>query len=380
MSRLSTNEIERYSRHILLPEIGKHGQSKLKDAKVLVVGAGGLGSPLASYLAAAGIGTIGIADFDVVSLSNLQRQILFSTDDLGWQKTEAAKKRLQALNPSIKIEIYTQNVTNDNAVDIIGNYDIVADGTDNFPTRYLVNDVCMMLDKPNVYASIFGFEGQAGVFIKNKGACYRCIFPNPPANGAVLSCNQTGVLGVLPGIMGTIQATEVIKLILGIGSSLVGRLLTYNALEMRFEEIDVYQNPDCSVCGKNPAVTKAMNYKKQCDNKAGNDEDNLVKNIGAFELKQKIEEDGDFVLLDVREKYELDICSLRSSKFIPYGDIPEMINDLPKDKDIVVFCHLGIRSKNIVEFLLKEGFNKVYNLEGGIDSYAEKCDNSLQRY
>ena len=381
MNGLSTAEIKRYSRHILLSEIGLEGQEKLKNASVLVVGAGGLGSPLATYLAASGVGKIGIVDYDIVDESNLQRQILFSTNEIGLQKAQAAKERLLALNPFLDIEIYEVKLTSENAIDIINEYDIVADGTDNFPTRYLVNDVCMLLDKPNVYASIFGFEGQASVFSKGKGACYRCLFPNPPAAGSVPSCNEAGVLGVLPGILGTIQATEVVKLILGIGNSLIGRLLTYNALEMSFDEIALQQNPYCPVCGENPTIIAPIDYdefcgvKKEIDNNA-----EKVNDISPIVLEQKIRSDDDFLLLDIREHYELDICTLPGAKHIPMGEVANSLNEITDDKDIVVFCHLGIRSRNIVEFLLSKGIARVFNLQGGIDFYARECDTKMQRY
>ncbi len=383
MDGFSSDELKRYSRHILLPEVGIEGQQKLKNASVLIVGVGGLGSPLALYLAASGIGRIGIIDFDVVAESNLQRQVLFSHSDLGQKKVNSAREKLQSINPHIGIEIYEESLTSDNAVEIIAKYDIVADGTDNFPTRYLVNDVCMILGKPNVYASIFGFEGQTSVFVKDKGPCYRCLFPSPPNAGSVPSCSEAGVLGVLPGILGTIQATEVIKLILEIGDPLIGRLLTYNALDMSFDEIGVHRNSNCPVCGDNPSTTKPIDYEYFCN--PGIKEDNSqvnqkIKEMSPSELKDVMDSGQELLLLDIREKNELNICNLADTVHIPMSEVPVRIHELPEDKNIVVICHLGIRSLNIVNFLSNNGFSRVYNLKGGIDAYAVDCDKNMSRY
>lgn len=377
--KLSFEEIKRYSRHILLPEIGEEGQQKLKKSSVLVVGVGGLGAPLVTYLASSGVGQIGIVDYDVVDESNLQRQILFSSNEVGRLKTQVAKERLLAINPLLKITIYDEKLTHFNAADIIKNYDVVADGTDNFSTRYLVNDVCMLLNKPNVYASVFGFEGQASVFLKGEGPCYRCLFPNPPDAGSVPSCNAAGVLGVLPGILGTIQATEVIKLLLRVGDPLIGRLLRYNALEMRFDEIGLQQNANCPVCGNHPTITELIDYEEFC--RMGPDlKRQRVKGLEPKELKQKIESGQKFLLLDVRESYELDICQIPGAVHIPMGEIQNYLHELTKDDEIVVYCHLGVRSKQVAEHLIDCGISKVYNLEGGIDSYAQQCDKSILRY
>lgn len=383
MNGLNTEELEHYSRHIRLPEVGVEGQLKLKHAAVLLVGAGGLGSPLALYLAASGVGRIGIIDFDVVEKSNLQRQVIFQSADAGKKKALTAKTKLLALNPHIQVDVYEDKLTSQNALELLEKYDIVADGTDNFPTRYLVNDVCMMLGKPNVYASIFGFEGQASVFVKNEGPCYRCLFPNPPASGSVPSCSEAGVLGVLPGILGTIQATEVIKLILQNGNPLIGRLLTYDALEMSFNEISLQRNPDCPVCGDHPTITEPIDYEDFCRSHA-EPEDSAAAieppTLQPKELKKSIEAGADFILLDVRDPYELDICKLPGVLHIPMAEVGSRLNELPKDKDIVVICHLGVRSQNVARLLMSNGFNRVSNLNGGMDAYAATCDLDMPRY
>ena len=383
MNGLNTEELEHYSRHIRLPEVGVEGQLKLKHAAVLLVGAGGLGSPLALYLAASGVGRIGIIDFDVVEKSNLQRQVIFQSADAGKKKALTAKTKLLALNPHIQVDVYEDKLTSQNARELLEKYDIVADGTDNFPTRYLVNDVCMMLGKPNVYASIFGFEGQASVFVKNEGPCYRCLFPNPPASGSVPSCSEAGVLGVLPGILGTIQATEVIKLILQNGNPLIGRLLTYDALEMSFNEISLQRNPDCPVCGDHPTITEPIDYEDFCRSHA-EPEDSAAAieppTLQPKELKKSVEAGADFILLDVRDPYELDICKLPGVLHIPMAEVGSRLNELPKDKDIVVICHLGVRSQNVARLLMSNGFNRVSNLNGGMDAYAATCDLDMPRY
>lgn len=383
---LSKEELKRYSRHLLLEEVGVEGQQKLKKASVLVVGLGGLGSPLAMYLAASGVGTLGLVDFDVVDESNLQRQIIHGTSDVGKPKIESATITLKEINPDINIVHHSEALTSENALEIIEQYDIVADGTDNFQTRYLVNDTCVITGKPNVYGSIYRFEGQASVFATKDGPCYRCLYPNPPEPGTVPSCAEAGVLGVLPGLMGTVQATEVVKLILGKGESLIGRLMLYNALDMRFSEIKLKKNPDCPVCGTNPTVTELIDYdvfcgiKKEVSKPASvsenwQDEEEISPQI----LSEILNEENVF-LLDVREPYEYEIAKIESAVLIPLEQIPSQIKKLPKDKKIVVMCHHGARSKRAMDFLLENGFNTVYNLEGGIDKYALDVDDSLDRY
>ncbi|NQU52993.1 MAG: molybdopterin-synthase adenylyltransferase MoeB [Bacteroidetes bacterium] len=383
MVEISTEELKRYSRHIMLSEVGLQGQQKLKNASVLVIGAGGLGAPLALYLAASGIGVIGIVDYDVVEESNLQRQILHGSADIGRKKVDSAKERLLALNPHIKIEVFEEKLSAENAAEIISKFDVVADGTDNFPTRYLVNDVCIFLGKPNVYASIFGFEGQASVFWKNHGPCYRCLFPKPPTAGVVPSCNEAGVLGVLPGVLGTIQATEVVKIILEIGEPLTGQLLIYDALAMNFDKISLQRNSNCPVCGDNPTITAPIDYEDFCQvDSAINKTQQIyeVKEMLPIELKEAKDSGKNLFLLDVREKYELDICKLQDAIHIPVMEISSRLNEIPSNKQIVVYCHLGIRSLNVAEFLLSEGFTDVYNLKGGIELYSLECDLALTRY
>lgn len=383
MVEISTEELKRYSRHIMLPEVGLQGQQKLKNSSVLIVGAGGLGAPLALYLAASGVGRIGIVDFDVVEESNLQRQVLHGTSDVGRKKTDSAKERLLALNAFIKVEVFEEKMTAENAAEIISNFDVVADGTDNFPTRYLVNDVCIFLGKPNVYASIFGFEGQASIFWKGHGPCYRCLFPKPPAAGVVPSCNEAGVLGVLPGVLGTIQATEVVKILLGIGNPLTGQLLTYDALAMDFHKISLQRNRNCPVCGDNPTITAPIDYEDFCqlDSVKINKQQIIeIKEMLPIELKEAKDSGKDLFLLDVREEYELNICKLNRATHISVMEISSRLHEIPLDKLIVVYCHLGIRSLNVTRFLLSKGFTNIYNLKGGIESYALECDSTLTRY
>ena len=380
---LSKEELKRYSRHLLLSEVGIEGQQKLKNASVLVVGLGGLGSPLAMYLAASGVGTLGLVDFDEVDVSNLQRQIIHGTSDIGKLKLESATVTLKNINPHINIVQYSEAITSENALDIIKSYDIVADGTDNFQTRYLVNDACILLGKPNVYASIYKFEGQASIFGAKGGPCYRCLYPTPPEPATVPSCGEAGVLGVLPGLMGTIQATEVVKLILKQGQPLIGRLLLYNALQMHFSEIKLKRNNNCSVCGDKPTITKLIDYDVFCgimkegsesiEKLKGNNEI-MPKNL--FDMINK----KDFFLLDVREPYEYEIAKIKGSVLIPHEQVSNKLDVLPKDKTIVVMCHHGGRSKKIVDYLIDNGFNKVYNLKGGIDKYSMEVDRSLDRY
>jgi molybdopterin/thiamine biosynthesis adenylyltransferase/rhodanese-related sulfurtransferase len=377
---LSNNELKRYARHLVLPEVGEPGQKKLKSAKVLIVGAGGLGSPIGLYLTAAGVGSIGIIDFDSVSFSNLQRQVLFSEDKIGKPKAEIARERILEINSGIEVKAYNEKLTYKNALDIISDYDVVADGSDNFSAKYLINDACVMLGKPLVYGSVLRFEGQASVFYPKEGPCYRCLYPEPPDGGNVLSCEEAGVLGVLPGIIGSIQANEVIKLIIGKGETLAGRLLVLNSLEMKFREIKFKKNPDCPVCGKNPVIKKLTEELYDFESCAPAEDDNFKSEITVEELKKKIDNKEKFFLLDVREPIETRISSI-GGELIPLKELPRRINELSKDDEIIIYCRTGHRSHNAVQFLREQaGFKKVRNLLGGINLWAEKIDNSLQKY
>jgi sulfur-carrier protein adenylyltransferase/sulfurtransferase len=380
---LSNSEIARYSRHLILPEVGMEGQQKLKAAKVLCVGTGGLGAPMTYYLAAAGVGTIGLVDFDVVDESNLQRQIIHSTADVGRPKIDSAAEKLQALNPHLKIVKHETMLTSANALEIIKDYDIVADGTDNFPTRYLVNDACVLSgNKPNAYGSIFRFEGQASVFATEDGPCYRCLYPEPPPPGLVPSCAEGGVLGILPGLVGVIQATEVIKLILGKGEPLIGRLLLVDSLNMKFRELKLRKNPDCPVCGKNPTVTKLIDYQQFCgitpEPKAAAVQ-NGIPQISPKDLKQKLDAKEDIFVLDVREPHEYQIANL-GVKLIPLGDLPARVGELDKNAEIVVHCKSGGRSQKAAEFLAQNGFKNVQNLAGGITAWSNDIDPTIAKY
>ncbi len=381
---LSNEEIRRYSRHLIMPEVGVDGQKKLKAARVLAIGAGGLGSPLAVYLAAAGIGTIGMVDFDVVDDSNLQRQILYGKSDVGRPKLQAAAERLRDLNPNVTIVPHETHLTSENALDIFRDFDIVADGTDNFPTRYLVNDACVLTGKPNVYASIFRFEGQASVFWAEKGPCYRCLYSEPPPPGLVPSCAEGGVLGILPGLLGVIQATETIKLVLGSGDSLVGRLLLVDALAMRFRELKLRKNPDCVVCGPNPTVTKLIDYEQFCgipqEAMMAAAAGSKIPEISVKDLKAMRDRGEDFVLVDVREPHEFAICALPDSVKIPLGTLPQNLNKLSTADEIVVHCKMGGRSAKAVQLLRDAGFKKVRNLAGGIDRWATEIEPGMPRY
>ncbi len=377
---LSNDEILRYSRHLIMPEVGMDGQQKLKAAKVLCIGAGGLGSPLALYLTAAGVGTLGLVDFDVVDYTNLQRQILHTTNDVGRKKLDSAGEKLKAINPFLNLRTFETRLTSGNALELFREFDIVADGTDNFPTRYLVNDACVLTGKPNVYGSIFRFEGQASVFATEDGPCYRCLYPEPPPPGLVPSCAEGGVLGILPGLVGVIQATETIKLILGQGDSLVGRLLLVDALGMKFRELKLRKNPDCPVCGKNPTITQLIDYEEFCgirgqEEPAGND----VPTISVEELKKKLDAKADIFILDVREPHEYQICNLQGY-LIPVGDLPKRVNELDSSREIIAHCKMGGRSAKAVNFLRRSGFKKVYNLTGGITAWAEKVDTTMPKY
>src|SRR5208283_1606969 len=377
---LSNDEILRYSRHLIMPEVGMAGQQKLKAARVLCIGAGGLGSPLALYLAAAGVGTLGLVDFDVVDLTNLQRQIIHTTADVGRKKLDSAAEKLTAINPFLNIQKFDVRLSSENAMELFRDFDIIADGTDNFPTRYLVNDACVLTGKPNVYGSIFRFEGQASVFATEDGPCYRCLYPEPPPPGLVPSCAEGGVLGILPGLVGVIQATETIKLILGVGESLAGRLLLVDSLAMKFRELKLRKNPDCPVCGKNPTITKLIDYEEFCgirgqEEPAGND----IPSISVEELKKKMDAKADIFILDVREPHEYQICNLKGY-LIPVGDLPKRVNELDSSREIIAHCKMGGRSAKAVNFLRRSGFKKVYNLTGGITAWAEKVDPKMPKY
>jgi adenylyltransferase/sulfurtransferase len=380
---LSHEEILRYSRHLLMPEVGLAGQKKLKAASVLLIGTGGLGSPAALYLAAAGVGRIGLVDYDVVDFSNLQRQVIHGTANLGALKVESARARMLDLNPDIQVEIYNEPFTSENAMRIARDYDILVDGTDNFPTRYLVNDVCVLLGKPNVYGSIFRFDGQASVFDARRGPCYRCLFPEPPPPGLVPSCAEGGVLGVLPGTIGTLQATETLKLILGVGEPLIGRLLLYNALDVSFEFVNLRKNPRCKVCGPDPEVTELIDYEAFCGVPGHDHEEGAVGgdwDIEAQELASRIAAGEAVHLLDVREPHELEIARLPGSQLIPLGQLAARLSELDSADEMVVFCKGGTRSARALELLVSAGFRKVKNLKGGINAWAREVDPSIPLY
>jgi molybdopterin/thiamine biosynthesis adenylyltransferase/rhodanese-related sulfurtransferase/molybdopterin converting factor small subunit len=379
---LSNDEILRYSRHLIMPEVGMEGQQKLKAAKVLCIGAGGLGSPLALYLTAAGVGTLGIVDFDVVDYTNLQRQIIHSTADVGRKKLDSAGEKLKAINPFLNLRTFDTRLTSANALELFREFDIVADGTDNFPTRYLVNDACVLTGKPNVYGSIFRFEGQASVFATEDGPCYRCLYPEPPPPGLVPSCAEGGVLGILPGLVGVIQATETIKLILGQGDSLVGRLLLVDALGMKFRELKLRKNPDCPVCGTHRTITKLIDYYQFCGIRgaeAAPVTGGGLPEISVEELKKKLDDKEDIFILDVREPHEYQICNL-NGHLIPLGDLPKRVGELDSSREIVAHCKMGGRSAKAVAFLQQAGFTKVHNLTGGITAWAERIDTKMPKY
>jgi molybdopterin/thiamine biosynthesis adenylyltransferase/rhodanese-related sulfurtransferase/molybdopterin converting factor small subunit len=378
LPKLSHEEILRSSRHLILPDVGVEGQRKLKAARVLLVGAGGLGSPAALYLAAAGVGTIGIVDFDVVDTTNLQRQILHGTQAVGIPKLESARLRIQDLNPNVKVEKFESRLTSANALDIIREYDIVADGTDNFPTRYLVNDACVLLEKPNVYGSIFRFEGQASVFYAKEGPCYRCLYAEPPPAGLVPSCAEGGVLGVLPGIIGSIQALETIKLILGRGETLIGRLLLFDALRLKFRELKLERDHDCPECGRNPTVTSLIDYEAFCG--VTGEPSYGGAEITALDLKEELDAGKPIVLLDVREPHEHEITQIDGARLIPLGELPDRLGELDDRADIVTHCHHGARSLKALEILHAAGFSKVRSLLGGIDAWAVNIDPEMPRY
>jgi adenylyltransferase/sulfurtransferase len=377
---LSNDEILRYSRHLIMPEVGMEGQQKLKAARVLCIGAGGLGSPLALYLAAAGVGTLGIVDFDVVDYTNLQRQIIHSTADVGRKKLDSAAEKLTAINPFVNIRKFDTRLSSENALELFRDFDIIADGTDNFPTRYLVNDACVLTGKPNVYGSIFRFEGQASVFATEAGPCYRCLYPEPPPPGLVPSCAEGGVLGILPGLVGVMQATEVIKLILGKGEPLIGRLLLIDALGMKFRELKLRKNPECPACGTHRTIIKLIDYNEFCGIRS---EEKPVEagipEIQVEELKRRLDAGDNLFVLDVREPHEYQICNL-GGHLIPLGDLPKRVNELDSSREIVAHCRSGVRSAKAVTFLQQAGFKKVHNLAGGILAWADRVDTKMAKY
>ena len=379
---LSREEVQRYSRHLIMPEVGVDGQRKLKAARVLCVGAGGLGAPAAMYLAAAGVGTLGLVDFDAVDASNLHRQVIYDTTDVGKRKLDAARDRLKAMNPSVKVVTHELALTSKNALDVLKDYDIILDGTDNFQTRYLVNDACVLLGKPNAYGSIFRFDGQASVFAVKGGPCYRCLYPEPPPPGLVPSCAEGGVLGVLPGVIGVIQATEAIKLILGSGQPLIGRLLLYDALQMRFRELKLRRDPECPICGDHPTIHALIDYDQFCGVVPAQAQpaSTGVPEVTVEQLKAKIDKGDDFFLLDVREPNEYQICRIAGSTLIPLGELAQRTGELDRNKEMIVHCKMGGRSANAVSLLQQRGFNRVSNLKGGILAWIDRVDPSQSKY
>lgn len=380
---LSKEEIERYSRHLILPEVGLEGQRRLRNASILLIGAGGLGSPLAMYLSAAGIGKLGIVDSDVVDASNLQRQVIHHSEDIGKPKIHSARRNIKGINPHVEVETYDTYISSANALELIRPYDLVIDGTDNFPTRYCVNDACVLLGKPNIYGSIFRFEGQASVFWAEHGPCYRCLYPEPPAPGLVPSCAEGGVLGILPGIIGCIQATEAIKLVLGQGDALLGRLLLFDALRMEFRELKLRKDPKCPVCGENPTLTELIDYEQFCgipQAAAAEPQAAQGDHITVEQLRDELAAGVQLTLLDVREPYEWEIGQLPDSLEMPLGDVPGRFDELNPEDAIVVYCRSGMRSRNAQLFLQDKGFKRIRNLSGGILDWAAKIDTSIPRY
>lgn len=378
-TKLSADEAARYSRQLMLPEVSSAGQQRLKAASVLCIGAGGLGSPAALYLAAAGVGTIGLIDSDRVEVSNLHRQILHGTTDIGRRKVESARDRLQSANPHVAVVLHDREFRSDNAEELLAAYDLVVDGSDNFPTRYLSNDVCVFARKPNIYGSVFRFDGQASVFAPHLGGpCYRCIFPEPPPPGAAPSCAEAGVFGVLPGIVGLIQATEALKLIVGLGESLVGRLLSFDALKMNFREFRLRRDPQCPVCGEHPTISAPIDYEQFCN--SANNSGETGPAISVHELKRKMDERAPFVLIDVREPFEFELARIEGATLIPLGQIPERHGEIARGGNVVVQCHSGVRSARAVAWLRDAGFSNVFNLEGGIDAWSTEIDPAVPRY
>ena len=378
---LTNEEILRYSRHLIMPEVGMDGQLKLKNAKVLLIGTGGLGAPLGLYLAAAGVGKLGLVDFDVVDFTNLQRQVTFGTSDVGKPKSQAAQARLSNLNPDIQVQAFETKLTSENALELFKDFDIIVDGTDNFPTRYLVNDACILLGKPNVYGSIFRFEGQVTVFGTPGGPCYRCLYPEPPPPGLVPSCAEGGVLGVLPGIVGSVQAMETIKLILGSGDSLAGRLLLFDALGMKFREFKLRKNPGCPICGDQRTINKLIDYYEFCGMRGEETPapDLHVPEITPREFKARLDRGDDLFVLDVREPHEYQICNLQGH-LIPLGELPRRVHELDSSREIVAHCRSGKRSAEAIDFLRKAGFKKILNLKGGILAWSDEVDSSVPKY
>jgi sulfur-carrier protein adenylyltransferase/sulfurtransferase len=379
-AELSRAELQRYSRHLLLPDVGLDGQRRLKAARVLLVGAGGLGSPAALYLAAAGVGTLGIVDFDVVDVTNLQRQVLHGTAMIGRSKLESARERIADLNPHVKVESFETRLTSENALDIMRDFDIIVDGTDNFATRYLTNDACVLLGKPNVYGSIFRFDGQASIFAMPDGPCYRCLFPSPPPPGSVPSCAEGGVLGVLPGLVGSIQATETLKLILGIGDTLAGRLLIIDAMSMRFHTVRVPRDPECPACGTRE-IQQLIDYDEYCGTRGGEVVHNFddIREITPRELAERMKTNAEFTLLDVREPYEWNIARLPNARLIPLGTLPAALASIDQTRDVVVYCRSGVRSADAARQLAAAGF-RVENLAGGILRWSDDVDPSVMKY
>jgi molybdopterin/thiamine biosynthesis adenylyltransferase/rhodanese-related sulfurtransferase len=382
--QFSNDEIARYSRHLIMPEVTLEGQKKLKAARILCIGTGGLGSPIALYLAAAGIGQLGLVDPDVVDFSNLQRQILHGTEDVGRKKLNSARDRIKALNPNVQVDLFDTMFRSDNAMQLVADYDVIVDGTDNFPTRYLSNDVCVLMKKPNVYGSIFRFDGQCTVFAPHLGGpCYRCMFPEPPPPGMVPSCAEGGVLGVLPGIIGVMQGIEAIKLILGVGEPLLGRLVSFDALKMRFREFTVRRDPKCPICGDHPTIHELIDYEQFCglpEAEVENAKEMAVPSINARELQAKMARKEPFVLIDVREPYEYDICRIPGSQLIPLGELPARLSQLDSADEIVLQCKSGARSARALHILQEAGFKKLHNLEGGILAWADEVDPSVPKY
>ncbi len=377
---LTNDERARYSRHLIMPEVTLAGQRRLKAARILCIGAGGLGSPSALYLAAAGVGTLGLVDADRVELSNLQRQLLHGTSDVGRTKLESAAARLREVNPHVALRLYETRFTAENALELVRDYDLVVDGSDNFPTRYLSSDVCVFARKPNIYGSVFRFDGQASVFAPHlSGPCYRCLFPEPPAAGTVPNCAEAGVLGVLPGIIGMIQAIEAIKLILGLGDSLAGRLLHFDALKMKFREFRLRRDPECPVCGEHPTIIAPIDYEIFCGTAPSPDREQMVE-IDVHELKRRRDAGEPFELIDVREPAEYEIARIEGAKLIPLGELPSRLDELPRDKDLVLHCHAGVRSAHAVGILQNAGFEHAANLAGGIDAWSVEIDPSVPRY
>jgi len=379
LKELSQSEIRRYGRQIIIPDVGLIGQRKIKAARVLIVGVGGLGSAASLYLAAAGVGTIGLIDPDVVEETNLQRQIIYATDDVGKRKIDAARDRLSRLNPNIEVETYGEAISSSNALEIIQNYDLVIDATDNFPARYLLNDACVILGKPLIYGSIFRFDGQVSVFYPKRGPCYRCLYPEPPAPNLVPSCAEGGVLGVLPGLVGTIQANEALKLIMSIGEPLIGRLLMIDAYSLSFKELKIERDKNCPVCGESPKIRELIDYEEFCGLRRRGGEMEEEFEITPEELKERLER-GEVQLIDVREPFEWEICHIEGAKLIPLSQLPSRIHELDPTKPIVLYCHSGYRSAQAVKLLRDLGFRRSYNLAGGIDAYAERIDPSMPRY